>query len=71
VIDCQALEGELYRFRLEVEGPSVAETLSLQLARSGYALRELRREQTSLEDVFTKLTTHEHAEPEPASQEVA
>jgi ABC-2 type transport system ATP-binding protein len=71
VIDCQALEGELFRFRLEVSDPAVAEALSLQLARSGYALRELHREQTSLEDVFAKLTTHDRSEPEAASAEVA
>jgi ABC-2 type transport system ATP-binding protein len=55
----------LHRFRLEVEGADVAEALSSKLAEAGFGLRELRREQTSLEDVFATLTTRDHAEHEP------
>jgi hypothetical protein len=36
--------------------------LSLALAGGGFPLRELRREQTSIEDVFATLTTRDHAE---------
>jgi ABC-2 type transport system ATP-binding protein len=65
VADLQELESAatpLYRLRLEVENAAVAETLSLALAGGGFPLRELRREQTSLEDVFATLTTRDHAE---------
>lgn len=77
VLDREQLDGEaakaLHRFRLEVDNADVAEALSLRLAEAGFALRELRREQTSLEDVFATLTTREHAEPEaePAASSTA
>lgn len=65
LLDGEELESSptpLQRLRLEVEGPAVAEALSLELAQRGFALRELRREQTSLEDVFATLTTRDHAD---------
>ena len=54
----------MVRLKLEVEGEEVAEAVFKAVAQAGLVLRELRREQTSLEDVFTKLTTRE-AEPPP------
>lgn len=60
LLDVEQLESDLTRLRLEVEAVTTAETLSLQLAQRGHAIRELRREQTSLEDVFALLTTDEH-----------
>jgi ABC-2 type transport system ATP-binding protein len=63
VLDAEQLENDptpLSRLRLVIENVSAAEVLSLSLAESGHAIRELRREQTSLEDVFTQLTTREH-----------
>jgi ABC-2 type transport system ATP-binding protein len=69
VLDREQLQGEaakpLQRLRLEVENADVAEALSARLAEAGFSLRELRREQTSLEDVFATLTTRDHAEHEP------
>jgi ABC-2 type transport system ATP-binding protein len=68
VLDREQLDSEakpLHRLRLEVDGADVAEALSTKLAETGFALRELRREQTSLEDVFATLTTRDHAEHEP------
>ena len=65
LLDLEQLEGDptpLCRLRLEVESLAAAEGLSLELARKGFALRELRREQTSLEDVFAMLTTRERAD---------
>jgi len=68
VVDGQPLQ----RLRLEVESPAVAEVLSAKLAEKGFALRELRREQTSLEDVFTRLTMRESVSaPAPASEVAA
>jgi ABC-2 type transport system ATP-binding protein len=72
LLDVVQLESEptpLSRLRVEVAEAAVAEQISLELGRGGHALRELHREQTSLEDVFatlTALTTREpeaHAEP--------
>ncbi|HTU62055.1 MAG TPA: ABC transporter ATP-binding protein [Polyangiales bacterium] len=61
LLDAEQLEPDLLRLRLEIEGSAAAEALSLALAQGGHAIRELRREQTSLEDVFTLLTTREHS----------
>jgi ABC-2 type transport system ATP-binding protein len=52
----------IVRAKLDVEGEGAAEAVFRAVAQAGLVLRELRREQTSLEDVFAKLTTHE-AEP--------
>ncbi len=49
------------RVKLEVEAGEVAEAVFDAVVRAKLSLRELRREQTSLEDVFTKLTTREAA----------
>jgi ABC-2 type transport system ATP-binding protein len=60
----------LFRVRLEVERPSVAEEVATALAMAGLGLRELHREQSSLEDVFASLTTREpvqHQEGPPPS----
>jgi ABC-2 type transport system ATP-binding protein len=59
-------EPPLLRMKLEVDAGDVAERVFSAVAAAGLTLRELRREQTSLEDVFAKLTTHDAAaEPEP------
>ncbi len=49
------------RVRLDVESPAVAEAVFAAVAAAGLSLRELRREQTSLEDVFASLTTADAA----------
>jgi ABC-2 type transport system ATP-binding protein len=56
-------EPPLFRFRLEADGGEVAEGVFQAVAAAGLTLRELRREQTSLEDVFAKLTRHDAAAP--------
>jgi len=68
VLDAEQLETDLLRLRLEIESSTAAEALSLALAQGGHAIRELRREQTSLEDVFTLLTTREHGAQAEAVQ---
>ncbi len=61
----------LLRYRLEVDSSEVAEAVFAAVAAAGLSLRELHREQTSLEDVFASLTTADaaaqHAEPAPAT----
>jgi ABC-2 type transport system ATP-binding protein len=62
----------LLRFRLEVGSAAVAEGVFAAVAAIGGKLRELHREQTSLEDVFASLTTADaaaDAPPEPSSPE--
>lgn len=57
----------LVRIRLEAEPePEVSEAVFAAVAEAGLTLRELRRDRTSLEDVFASLTTEEatHAENE-------
>jgi hypothetical protein len=61
ITDTVVLVDELLRFRLEVESESVAEEVASALAAAGCKLRELHREQTSLEDVFATLTTADDA----------
>lgn len=51
----------LVRIKLEVEAGEVAEAVFKAAAAAGLTLRELRREQTSLEDVFAKLTMRDVA----------
>jgi ABC-2 type transport system ATP-binding protein len=53
------LDPEIVRVKLEVDPGDVAEALFRAVAQAGLTLRELHREQKSLEDVFTKLTTHD------------
>ncbi len=50
----------LLRVRAEADpSPEVSEAVFAALAAGGFKVRELRREQTSLEDVFASLTTEE------------
>ncbi|HKP55190.1 MAG TPA: ABC transporter ATP-binding protein [Polyangiales bacterium] len=56
---------ELQRFRLEVGSAAVAEGVFAAVAAIGGTLRELHREQTSLEDVFARLTTADAAADVP------
>jgi ABC-2 type transport system ATP-binding protein len=73
VVLADDLQPSLLRYRLEVESAGIAEAVSAAVAAAGCRLRELHREQTSLEDVFASLTTadaaaaaaHDHAAPEP------
>jgi ABC-2 type transport system ATP-binding protein len=58
----------LVRLTLETDVGEVAEGVFRSIAEAGLTLRELRREQGSLEDVFTKLTTRD-VEPEMPSVE--
>ncbi len=67
-------EPPVVRVRLGIEGPDVAEAVFAAMAQAGFPLRELRREQTSLEDVFASLTTADaaavsasDAEPPPST----
>jgi hypothetical protein len=57
---------DLIRLTLEAETIDVAERVFQTAAAANIVLRELRREQTSLEDVFATLTTPETAD-EPAA----
>ena len=50
---------DLIRITLEADHTNVAERVFQAAAEGGVVLRELRREQTSLEDVFASLTTTE------------
>jgi ABC-2 type transport system ATP-binding protein len=54
----------LFRFRLEVASDTVSEGVFSAIAAAGCTLRELHREQTSLEDVFATLTHADHAASE-------
>ncbi len=71
VINPLGTQGVL-RARLEVEGDEldgVAESVFRAVADAGLNLRELRREDASLEDVFARLTTREAAAEKPDEQE--
>jgi ABC-2 type transport system ATP-binding protein len=72
----EAAEPVLFRLRLEVDNADVAEAVSASLAAAGLALRELHREQSTLEDVFATLTTrdlaaHDDAEAAPPPPPIA
>lgn len=54
-------EAPLARVRFAVDSADVAEAVFAAAAAAGLVLRELRREQTSLEDVFASLTTADAA----------
>jgi ABC-2 type transport system ATP-binding protein len=54
---------DLVRVRLGVDSTNVAEAVFAAVARAEMTLRELRREHTSLEDVFASLTTADAAAP--------
>jgi ABC-2 type transport system ATP-binding protein len=63
----------VHRARLQVEAKhldTVAEAVFKAMADAGIALRELKREDASLEDVFARLTTQE-APAEPAATQEA
>lgn len=58
VADAAEQEGGLVRLRVEAEPrPELAEEVFRAVAAAGLALRELRAESVSLEDVFTQITT--------------
>jgi ABC-2 type transport system ATP-binding protein len=72
IVQVDALQDDasaaLLRIRVETEpSPEISEAVFSAVAEAGLKLRELHREQTSLEDVFTALTTEEPAE-EPADR---
>lgn len=67
VMDSEALDGGLCRLRLEAKAADVAEEVFVAVAGAGLSLRELHREQTSLEDVFASLTTIDAAAAEGRS----
>lgn len=61
-LDLQPFPGDVWRGRLTTEPGAAADTsekVFRAVADAGLSLRELRREAASLEDVFTRLTTHE------------
>jgi ABC-2 type transport system ATP-binding protein len=61
----------LVRARLETEAnPSIAEAIFSAAASAGFVLRELRRDKTSLEDVFASLTTEEASHTDADSESV-
>lgn len=61
IMDSATLDGGHVRLRLEADSADVAEDVFAAIAEAGLRLRELHREQTSLEDVFASLTTVEPA----------
>lgn len=63
-LDIESPEPGITRVRLAVEADDSAEAVFHACAAANLPLRELRREQTSLEDVFTRLTTTEAASVE-------
>jgi ABC-2 type transport system ATP-binding protein len=63
IADVTVLQSDppIVRLRLEAEPGEVAEAVFRATSAAGLVLRELRREQASLEDVFTNLTTRDAA----------
>jgi ABC-2 type transport system ATP-binding protein len=63
IADVTVLQSDppLVRVRLEADAGEVAEGVFRAASGAGVVLRELRREQASLEDVFTNLTTRDAA----------
>jgi ABC-2 type transport system ATP-binding protein len=63
VIETTVLQPDppIVRLKLDADAGEVAEAVFKAAAAANLTLRELRREQTSLEDVFTKLTTRDAA----------
>jgi hypothetical protein len=57
-------------FELDVKpGADVREEAAQRLVRHGWPLRELRKEQPSLEDIFVRLTTSDQSDrPDPADR---
>jgi ABC-2 type transport system ATP-binding protein len=71
VTELTRLQGDppVHRIKLLTDGGEVAEAVFGAIAAAGLTLRELRAEGTSLEDVFTKLTTHDDMDtPQPAGE---
>ncbi|MDH5675649.1 MAG: ABC transporter ATP-binding protein [Myxococcales bacterium] len=70
ITDAQVMEASgdgadsIVRLRVEADPGDVAERIFAAVAEAGLRLRELRREQASLEEVFTQLTTQDRAESE-------
>jgi len=71
LIDVTMLQQDppLVRVRLEADAGDVSEAVFSAAAAGGLVLRELRRDQASLEDVFAKLTTHDAAADAPLASE--
>ena len=71
VADVTVLQSDppLVRVRLEAEAGEVAEAVFRAASSAGVVLRELRREQASLEDVFTNLTTRDAAAEDDSSDD--
>lgn len=75
ILDCESPGEGVCSLRLRTADNNAAESLFSAFANAKLPLRELRQEQTSLEDVFTRLTTKEDSvgskhsqEPEPADE---
>ena len=64
VLDASSPQEGMWQLRLQVESDDTVESVFSAFAEAKVPLRELRREQTSLEDVFTNLTMSETAESE-------
>jgi ABC-2 type transport system ATP-binding protein len=67
ILDVALLDKDALRIRLEAKS-GADEAIFSAIAGSGLVLRELKREQTSLEDVFASLTTTEVVAPEAAAE---
>jgi len=65
IMDREKLDSGLVRLRIETGSADVAERVFAAVAEAGLTLRELHRQQTSLEDVFASLTTVEPAGDAP------
>ncbi|MEM6715349.1 MAG: ABC transporter ATP-binding protein [Cyanobacteria bacterium P01_C01_bin.147] len=61
----QTAKDSRYRFQVKTEDTDPGEAIAAAIVRGGFGLRELRRHQASLEDVFLNLTTEEPAESTP------
>jgi ABC-2 type transport system ATP-binding protein len=68
VLEASASE-PLLRITLAVDSPDVADAVFPALAQAGLKLRELRRQETSLEEVFASLTHHDRAAEAAAAAE--
>jgi hypothetical protein len=68
----EASDASIVRAELESEDADVVERVFAAVVSAGLVLRELRRQEASLEDVFADLTTHdaeEAAEEEDEDEE--
>ena len=71
ILDASSPQDGLWQLRLQVESDETVEAVFSAFAEAHLPLRELRREQTSLEDVFTNLTMKEHEGDSSAPEEAA